>query len=175
MTKKARPDWEAVEKAYRAGSVSVRAIAEEFGTSEGTIRSRAKAQGWLRDLTEQVRVATKEKISRTVSRTDFTQPDVREDAEIVDAESSKRAGVVVGQIGRLEVWEGIAQKLAKSLAGTEVTEDNQAEFARSLNAGVDAELKVIKAQRQAYGIDESSHEESYESRLARLLGASQQV
>ena len=104
-----------------------------------------------------------------------TQPDVREDAEIVDAESSKRAGVVVGQIGRLEVWEGIAQKLAKSLAGTEVTEDNQAEFACSLNAGVDAELKVIKAQRQAYGIDESSHEESYESRLARLLGANPQT
>jgi hypothetical protein len=169
MSKKTAPDWEAIERAYRAGSVSVRAIADEHQTKEGTIRSRAKTHGWMRDLTDQVRAATKQKISRSVSRTDFTQPDVREDAQIVDETSTKRSGIVIGQISRLEYWEGITKKLADSLSTTAVTEDNQAEFARSLNAGVDAELKLIKAQRQAYGIDESSHEEPYEDRLARLM------
>lgn len=173
MTKRAAPDWEAIEKAYRAGSVSVRAIADEHQTKEGTIRSRAKTHGWMRDLTDLVRTATQQKISRSTSRTDFTQPDVREDAQIVDEASSKRAGVVIGQISRLEVWEGVARKLAESLSNTVVTADNQAEFARALNAGVDAELKLIKAERQAYGIDESNGEEPYEDRLARLLaGAS---
>jgi hypothetical protein len=169
MMKTAGPDWEAIEKAYRAGSVSVRSIADQFGVSEGTIRSRSKAQGWQRDLTERVRVATKEKISRTTSCSDHTQLDVRNDEQVVQDESSKRAGVVVAQIGRLERWTNIAQKLMKSLNDTEVTADNQAEFARALSAGVDVELKVIKAERQAYGIDDASHEESYESRLARLF------
>jgi hypothetical protein len=169
MTKKVQPDWETIERAYRAGAGSLRALAEVHGTKEGTIRSRAKAQGWQRDLTEQVRTATKVKISRTVSRTDFTQPDVREDAQVVADVSDKRAGVVFAQIVRLEEWEQIAGRLRNSLSETEVTPDNQAEFARSLNVGVDAELKLIKAERQAYGIDDSNHEEPYEERLARLM------
>jgi hypothetical protein len=170
MTKKLRPDWEAIERAYRAGSVSVRSIAEAHDTSEGTIRSRAKAQGWQRDLTDQVRAATKDKISRNTSRTDFTQPDVREDAVVVEEASSARADVVMGQISRLSVWQGISQKLAKSLSEDEVTEENRGEFARCLSIGVDAELKLIKAERQAYGIDETPHEETYETRLARVMG-----
>lgn len=174
MKKSAAPDWEAIERAYRAGAGSVRAIAEAHGTKEGTIRSRAKAQGWQRDLTEEVRQATKDKISRTVSRTDFTQPDARKDAEVVADLSEKRTDVVVGQIGRLATWVEIAGKLRQSLSETVVTVDNQAEFARSLNAGVDAELKLIKAERQAYGIDESNGEEPYEDRLARLLAGEAQ-
>jgi hypothetical protein len=49
-------------------------------------------------------VATKDKISRNTSRTDFTQPDVRKDAQIVEDVSTARAGVVVGHISRLGVW-----------------------------------------------------------------------
>lgn len=103
------------------------------------------------------------------SRTDRSEPDLREDAQVVADVSDKRAGVVVAQIARLEVWEQITGRLRQSLVETEVTTDNQAEFSRSLNAGVDAELKLIKAERQAYGIDESNGEEPYEDRLARLL------
>lgn len=169
MKKKASPDWEAIERAYRAGSLSVRSIAEAYGSKEATVRSRAKVHGWQRNLADQVRTATKDKISRITSRTDLTQPDVREDAQIVDDESSKRAGVVVAQISRLSRWAEISQRLAKSLE-CEVTADNRSEFARCLAVGIDAELKLIKAERQAYGIDELQHEESYEDRLKRLMG-----
>jgi hypothetical protein len=169
MTKHSTPDWEAIELAYRAGAGSLRAIAEAHGTKEGTIRSRAKAQGWQRDLTEQVRTATRQKISRTTSRSDRSEPDLREDAQVVADVSDKRAGVVVAQIGRLDELGEIAGRLRQSLRETDIDADNQAEFARSLNVAVDAELKLIKAERQAYGIDESNHEEPYEDRLARLL------
>ncbi|RAU43695.1 MULTISPECIES: hypothetical protein [unclassified Pseudomonas] len=169
MIKRSAPDWEAIERAYRAGAGSLRALAEAYGTKEGTIRSRAKAQGWQRDLTEQVRAATRQKISRTVSRSDRAEPDLREDAQVVADVSDKRAGVVVAQIGRLEELGEISGKLRQSLRETDIDADNQAEFSRSLNAAVDAELKLIKAERQAYGIDESNSEESYEDRLARLL------
>lgn len=169
MTKRSAPDWEAIERAYRAGAGSLRALAETYGTKEGTIRSRAKAQGWQRDLTEQVRAATRQKISRNVSRSDRAEPDLREDAQVVADVSDKRAGVVVAQIGRLGELGEIAGRLRQSLRETDIDADNQAEFARSLNVAVDAELKLIKAERQAYGIDESNSEESYEDRLARLF------
>jgi hypothetical protein len=169
MTKREAPDWEAIERAYRAGAGSLRALAQAHGTKEGTIRSRAKTHGWQRDLTEQVRTATRQKISRTTSRTDRSEPDLREDAQVVADVSDKRAGVVVAQIGRLEELGGIAGRLRQSLKETEIKADNQAEFARSLNVAVDAELKLIKAERQAYGIDDSNHEEPYEERLARLM------
>ena len=45
----ATPDWLAIEGEYRAGSDSLRAIADRQGISEGAIRKRAKKNGWMRD------------------------------------------------------------------------------------------------------------------------------
>jgi hypothetical protein len=39
----------AIEGEYRAGVHSLRAIAEQYRITEGTIRKRAKQKGWLRD------------------------------------------------------------------------------------------------------------------------------
>jgi len=43
------PDWVAIEGEYRAGVHSLRVIAEKYGITEGAIRKKAKAKGWLRD------------------------------------------------------------------------------------------------------------------------------
>lgn len=152
MTTK-QPDWEAIERAYRAGSLSLRGIADKYDTNEGTIRSRAKKHGWLRDLTDQVRAATSGKLSRKASRTDITQPDVREDAQIVEEASTEAASIVIAHRADLSQWRTIANKLRSALQDIEVNEDNLGDFSRSLNAGVDAQLKVIKGERQAYNLD----------------------
>jgi hypothetical protein len=148
-----QPDWEAIERAYRAGSLSLRGIADRYDTNEGTIRSRAKKHGWLRDLTGQVRAATSGKLSRKASRTDITQPDVREDAQIVEEASTEAASIVIAHRADLSQWRAIANKLRNALQDIEVNEDNLGDFSRSLNAGVDAQLKVIKGERQAYNLD----------------------
>jgi len=145
-----QPDWEAIERAYRAGALSLRGIADKYDTNEGTIRSRAKKNGWQRDLTAQVRTATKEKLSRNTSRTDFTQ---REDAQIVDEASDEAASIVLAHRADLGQWRDISSKLRLALSDMEVTEDNLGDFSRALNAGVDAQLKVIKGERQAYNMD----------------------
>ena len=152
MTAK-QPDWEAIERAYRAGSLSLRGIAEKYDTNEGTIRSRAKKHGWQRDLTAQVRSATKTKLSRNASRSTVTQRDVREDADIVEEAANEAASVVMTHRTDLAQWRTIANKLCDALQEIEVTEENIGDFSRSLNAGVDAQLKVIKGERQAYNID----------------------
>ena len=163
-----QPDWEAIERAYRAGLLSIRAIADKFGSNEGTIRSRAKKHGWQRDLTEQVRTATQGKLSRTASRSGVTQDDMREDAEIIEEASDAAASVVLAHRSGLAQWRGIANKLCVALAEMEVTEDNHDKFARSLNAGVDAQLKVIKGERQAYNLDHEEGDKTV-SDLAALM------
>ncbi len=40
-------DWDAVERLYRAGRMSVRTIAAKHGTAPSTIISRAKRGGWV--------------------------------------------------------------------------------------------------------------------------------
>lgn len=42
MTTK-QPDWEAIERAYRAGSLSIRIIAEHQGVSDNATRKKPKA------------------------------------------------------------------------------------------------------------------------------------
>ncbi len=51
----AKPDWEAIESAYRAGVMSLREIASQHGISEGAIRKRAKRDEWSRDLNAKVK------------------------------------------------------------------------------------------------------------------------
>lgn len=160
MTDKQTPDWEAIHSQYRAGLLSVRAIAEQHNISDTAIRSKAKKHGWQRDLTEQVRQAAKAKVVRATVRTSSSHEPLRTDEQIIEAESTDAAAMLLAHRVYLSRWSSIAEKLAESLAETAVTEDNQADFARSLNAGVDAQLKVIKGQRQAYNIDSIPDDDS---------------
>lgn len=60
MTKSRRRrkyDWEAIEREYRAGQMTVRELSAAFGTPRGTIASRAKRKGWERDLSGKVKQA----------------------------------------------------------------------------------------------------------------------
>ncbi|CDL34721.1 hypothetical protein [Enterobacter hormaechei] len=66
-----KPDWEAIETAYRAGVMSLREIASQHGISEGAIRKRAKRDDWLRDLNAKIQqkaddLVRKQEVRRTV-------------------------------------------------------------------------------------------------------------
>ncbi|MCF5715156.1 hypothetical protein I9H06_16430 [Pseudomonas tremae] len=150
MTTK-QPDWEAIERAYRAGSLSVRAIAENSSLTEGAVRKRAKKEGWTRDLANQVKAAARDKLVRSSVRTPSTQ--LRTDAEIIEEASDQAASVVLAHRVGLAQWRSIADKLSVALAKMDVGEENIGDFSRALNAGVDAQLKVIKGERQAYNLD----------------------
>lgn len=53
--KKPDTDWEAIEREYRAGQLSVAEIGRQYGISHVAILKKAKARGWTRDLTERVK------------------------------------------------------------------------------------------------------------------------
>lgn len=149
----ASPDWEAIESAYRAGSLSIRAIAEKNNVSDTAIRKKAIQQNWQRDLTEKVKTATKDKLVRAEVRSDGSQTKVRTDSEIVEEASDAAAQIVLAHREGLAAWRGITNKLRDFLEDAEITEDNHASMSRSITAGVDAQIKVINAERKAYNLD----------------------
>lgn len=148
----AKPDWEAIESAYRAGSLSIRAIGERYGVSHATILKRANKEGWQRDLTDKVRTATKAKVTKSVTNDGNRAPLVTDD-QIVDQASDEAAAVILAHREGLAAWRGITNKLRDFLEDVEITEDNHASMARSITAGVDAQIKVIAAERKAYNLD----------------------
>lgn len=148
----AKPDWEAIESAYRAGSLSIRAIGERHGVSHATILKRANKEGWQRDLTDKVRTATKAKVTKSVTKDGNREPLVTDD-QIVDKASDEAAAVILARREGLAAWRGITNKLRDFLDDVEITEKNHASMARSITAGVDAQIKVIAAERKAYNLD----------------------
>ncbi len=149
----ASPDWEAIESAYRAGSLSIRAIADKHSVSDTAIRKRATQNGWQRDLTEQVQKATRQKLVRKEVRNDGSREHVRTDEEIVNEAADEAASVVIEHRTDLARWRRIANKLGDFLDDVEFTTENHASLSRSLVAGIDAQVKIIKAEREAYNID----------------------
>jgi len=166
MTTK-QPDWEAIERAYRAGSLSVRAIAEESNISHVAIAKRAKKEGWVRDLTDKVRAAAKRKVTSAVTTESYQDPLVTEE-QIIEEASDKVASVVLAHRVDLAQWRGIANKLSAALQAMTVNEANIGDFSRSLNAGVDAQLKVIKGERQAYNLDTEEGDKTVDTLAAMM-------
>ena len=56
MAKKVKADWDAIELVYRANVKTVAQIAEDFNIKDSTLRSRAKRNGWSRDLGKRIRL-----------------------------------------------------------------------------------------------------------------------
>lgn len=150
-----RPDWEAIESAYRAGLLSIRAIGEKYGVNHATIIKRAKNEGWQRDLTEKVKSATLAKVTKAVT-TKSNHSGMVTDGEIIDQASDVAAEIILEHRVNLSRWRGIASKLGDFLDEVEFTEENHSSLSRTLSAGVDAQIKIIKAEREAYNIDSES-------------------
>lgn len=163
-----KPDWEAIESAYRVGALSVRAIADQNNITDTAIRKKAKKEGWLRDLTDEVRRATREKLVRDEVRNDGSREPRKTDEEIVAEASDAAAAVVLSHRYGLARWRAIADKLCDALTDLPVVEENLGDFSRALNAGVDAQLKVIKGERQSYNLDEDQTPDGVSAVITRV-------
>lgn len=122
MTSKDRKhpaDWEAIEREYRAGQLSLRAIASAHGITEGAVRKKAKAEGWERDLADKVRKAVREKLVRSDAdhgTQDGTQPQRATDTSIIDGAANRGFAVVTTHRKDLNQLHGLKRVLADRLS-----------------------------------------------------------
>jgi hypothetical protein len=91
---KGRPDWDRIERDYRAGILSLREIAGKDGNvTEGAIRKRAKRDSWDRDLSAAIRAK-----AEALVRKDAVRTEVRADAQITERETIEAGAAAIAQV-----------------------------------------------------------------------------
>lgn len=112
-----RPDWEAIESAYRAGVLSVREIASHHGLTHTSINKRAKRDGWERDLKAKVKAKADALVSkREVSRQVSTETALTE-RQLIEASAEVIANVRMQHRGDIKRARELANALLDELAG----------------------------------------------------------
>lgn len=151
MSARTGTDWEAVERDYRAGVLSIREIARQHGTKEGTIRSRAKVRGWERDLTAQVRARAAEKLSRDHAG---VRADVRRvsDEEAIEHGANLIDGIV--RLHRNDIRSGreLVELLMAELRSECVHKDLLVELAEGHIADTEVDQQAANVIRRAVSL-----------------------
>lgn len=119
---KAKIDWEAIARAYRAGTLSIREIARQHDITDTYIRRRAKQDGWERDLTAQVA----EKVRTALVRDTVRKDNARTDNPATEREIVESAAAMVVQVVRehrvgIARGRGIVALLMEQLADVALT------------------------------------------------------
>lgn len=93
MAEKPTRDWEAIERDYRAGLLSLREIAGEHDITEAAIRKRAKRDGWSRDLSAKIQAKADELVRKAEVRSSVRAANQASERAIIEANAERIAQV----------------------------------------------------------------------------------
>lgn len=177
MTKSKKIDWEAIEREYRAGQLSIREIARQHSISAPAITKKAKIKGWSRDLSERVRKAIKAKlVNDSVSTCNVD--------DVVEAAATRGVEVISlhrRDIAKLRALENsllaeLSNKPTKTYAaqfqGQVITKEiNIAVTERSsaCQALAAVQHKRIQLERQAYNLDDRDDKDDLKTKSTEDL------
>ncbi len=110
-----KPDWEAIESAYRAGLLSIREIGSHHGVTHTAINKRAKKEGWERDLKAKIKAKAEALVSkREVSKQVSIERMVSE-RQLIEANAEVIATVRMEHRGDIRRARNIANSLFDEL------------------------------------------------------------
>ncbi|CZX57519.1 hypothetical protein [Enterobacter hormaechei] len=110
-----KPDWEAIETAYRAGVMSLREIASQHGISEGAIRKRAKRDDWSRDLNAKVKERADDLVRKAEVRKQVRSEVTFNERVLIDATAEVIANVRMEHRGDIKRARQITNALFDEL------------------------------------------------------------
>lgn len=110
-----KPDWEAIESAYRAGVMSLREIASQHGISDTAIRKRAKKDGWSRDLAAKIQAKADDLVRRREVRTKVRTENATSERELIEANAEVIATVRMEHRGDIRRARTLANALFDEL------------------------------------------------------------
>lgn len=112
-----KPDWEAIESAYRAGVMSLREIASQNGISEGAIRKRAKRDEWSRDLNAKVKERADDLVRKAEVRKQVRSEVTFNERVLIEATAEVIANVRMEHRGDIRRARELTNTLFDELAG----------------------------------------------------------
>jgi len=116
MTTK-QPDWEAIERAYRAGVLSVREIAAAHEVSHTAINKRAKRDGWDRDLKAKIKAKADALVSKREVSTEVSSKQAETEREIIELNAQVIANIRMAHRGDISRSRRLTNKLLDELEG----------------------------------------------------------
>lgn len=115
MSTPKQPDWEAVERDYRAGLLSVREIASTCNVSHVAIHKRAKRDGWVRDLAAKIKAKADSLVNSQVVNAEVNKERALTEKGIVDANAQAIANVRMAHRTDIGRSRRLANKLLEEL------------------------------------------------------------
>lgn len=114
MTTK-QPDWEAIERAFRAGVLSVREIAAAHEVSHTAINKRAKREGWDRDLKSKIKAKADALVSKREVSTEVSSKQTETEREIIELNAEVIANIRMAHRGDISRSRRLTNKLLDEL------------------------------------------------------------
>lgn len=176
MSATKQPDWEAVERDYRAGLLSVREIASTCNVSHVAIHKRAKRDGWVRDLAAKIKAKADSLVNSQVVNTEVNKERALTEKGIVDANAQAIANVRMAHRTDIGRSRRIANMLLEELEG--LTEENGTlkELIAQLKDGEDVpEAMLDLAQKMASLPNRSKIMKELSETLKTLIGLERQA
>ncbi len=177
-----RPDWEAIESAYRAGVMSIREIASQYEITHQAISKRAKKEGWERDLKAKVKARAENLVAKREVATLVATEKAISERQLIEANAEVIANVRMehrGDIRRArELTNNLFDELSAECADVAALrklgelmlnpDDNGRdklneiynsiislpERVKSVKALSDTLKNLVSLERQAYGLDD---------------------
>ncbi|WP_163557576.1 hypothetical protein [Halomonas sp. NO4] len=175
MANRDQYDWEAIKQDYRTGRFTLFELSRRHGPTRQAISKKARQQEWTKDLTDEVRQRTREKVSRATLPPEAQEAlDEPDDEAIVEHAATENAAVVKGHRKMLSAWRErleeytalLGQQMASSTRtvldreGNEVDVDVELDYVgKCMSYGTQALDRVVKLERQSYGLDESDSDD----------------
>ena len=172
MAKRKTYDWEAIGREYRTGKFSNRQLAKTYGCSEKAIRNKIKAQGWEKDLSQQVEEKVRTKLVRTKVRTigapekQVIEEAAEHDVQVVESHIKsigKSKDITNALLSELHTGTLSHDDLVVFVEGMKNEDSKRIDFlmksislperAKTLTQLVNALSRLIDLERQAYNIE----------------------
>jgi predicted transcriptional regulator len=152
----AKFDWEAIEREYRAGQLSIREIAKQNGCAEGTIRKKAKKNGWERDLSEKINQKVRTELVRNGVRT----LDPVTEKEIIEEAAATKIQIVRGHQKRIQnsllLVDGLIEDIKEQRSDPDISVHSRISAVTQLSTAM---KNFVALERQAFNIKDETEPE----------------
>ena len=183
-----KPDWEAIESAYRAGLLSIREIASQHGITHGAINKRAKRDGWERDLSSKIKNKADSLVSKKEVSIQVSSENKLHERILIEANAEAIANIRMEHRGDIRKARNITnalfeelgaecadieafKKLGELLANPDqngrdklnevyMSVISMPERVKSMKALSETLKNLITLERQAYNIDDTPKDNS---------------
>lgn len=169
-------DWEAIERDYRCGQLSIRQIAERHNVAVSAITRRSKKEEWSRDLSAEVAKQTKAKLIECALSDAHAKGTESAQTIISGVAAAAQANIDVIRSHRKIIGDESArsERLAAKIDYMIDSIDEPSSVMKAVQAHealVRSRAKLIALEREAYGISTSDDEDDAKvvTRITRVI------